>query len=123
MDTPALDINLCATNAPDLAENAALLRRPVINTDRPACRLVPTPTFAAHCFAISLDITMQRESPAGITDHAWQLSVTESRGSRHKKAVSMSDLRKFDLREWLVGPILVSLSLGLMIVGAVMVRW
>jgi hypothetical protein len=35
----------------------------------------------------------------------------------------MSDLRKFDLREWLVGPILVSLSLSLMIAGAVLVRW
>jgi hypothetical protein len=35
----------------------------------------------------------------------------------------MSDIRKFDLREWLVGPILVSLSLGLMIAGAILVRW
>ena len=35
----------------------------------------------------------------------------------------MPDIRKFDLRQWLVGPILVSLSLALMIAGAVMVRW
>jgi hypothetical protein len=112
MDTPAPDSNHCATKAADLAEQAALLRRRVINADRPTFRL-----------AISLDIRVQRESAAEITVHAWQLSVTESRGSRHKKAVSMSDLRKFDLREWLVGPILVSLSLSLMIAGAVLVRW
>ena len=35
----------------------------------------------------------------------------------------MPHIQKFDLREWLVGPILVSISLGLMIAGAVMVRW
>jgi len=35
----------------------------------------------------------------------------------------MSDIQHFDLREWLVGPILVSISLGLMIAGAVLVRW
>ena len=35
----------------------------------------------------------------------------------------MSGIQKFDLRDWLVGPILVSLSLGLMIAGAVLVRW
>jgi hypothetical protein len=35
----------------------------------------------------------------------------------------MPDIQKFHLREWLVGPILVSLSLGLMIAGAVMIRW
>jgi hypothetical protein len=35
----------------------------------------------------------------------------------------MSHIRKFDLREWLVGPILVSLAIGLMIAGAVLVRW
>jgi hypothetical protein len=35
----------------------------------------------------------------------------------------MADTQKFDLREWLVGPILVSISLGLMIAGAVMIRW
>jgi hypothetical protein len=35
----------------------------------------------------------------------------------------MSDLQKFELREWLVGPILISFSLGLMIAGAVMVWW
>jgi hypothetical protein len=35
----------------------------------------------------------------------------------------MFHIRKFDLREWLVGPILVSLALGLMIAGAVLVRW
>jgi len=58
-----------------------------------------------------------------ITVHAWQLPVTESLHSRHKKAVRMAGTQKFDLREWLVGPILVSISLGLMIAGAVIIRW
>jgi hypothetical protein len=35
----------------------------------------------------------------------------------------MSDIRKFDLREWLVPPILVPLFLGLIVAGAVIVRW
>jgi hypothetical protein len=35
----------------------------------------------------------------------------------------MSRIQKFDLREWLVGPLLVSIALGLMIAGAIMVRW
>jgi hypothetical protein len=35
----------------------------------------------------------------------------------------MADIQKFDLREWLVGPILVSISLALMIAGAVIIRW
>jgi hypothetical protein len=35
----------------------------------------------------------------------------------------MSDIRKFTLRERLVGPMLVSFSLGLMIAGAILVRW
>jgi hypothetical protein len=35
----------------------------------------------------------------------------------------MADTQKLDLREWIVGPILVSISLGLMIAGAVLIRW
>jgi hypothetical protein len=35
----------------------------------------------------------------------------------------MSDIRKFDLREWFVPPILVPLFLGLILAGAVIVRW
>ena len=46
MDTPAPDGNLYTTKAVDLAEQAALLRRRVTNTDRPTCRLASTPTFA-----------------------------------------------------------------------------
>ncbi len=78
MDTPAPDGNLYATKAVDLAEQAALLRVDVMNIDRLTCRLAPALMFPAHCFAISLDITTQRESARGITVHAWQLSVTES---------------------------------------------
>ncbi len=64
--------------------------------------------------AISLDIVTESESAVLITVHAWQLPVTES---------LHSGTQKFDLREWLVGPILVSISLGLMIAGAVIIRW
>jgi hypothetical protein len=39
------------------------------------------------------------------------------------RPVCMASIQKFDLREWLVGPILVSISLGLMIAGAVIIRW
>jgi hypothetical protein len=60
-----------------------------------------------------------RSSPS----NAWQLPVTESLHSRHKKAVRMAGIQKFDLREWLIGPILVSISLSLMIAGAVIIRW
>jgi hypothetical protein len=35
----------------------------------------------------------------------------------------MPGIQKFDLREWLVPPILVPLFLGLMVAGAVVVRW
>jgi hypothetical protein len=34
----------------------------------------------------------------------------------------MADTQKLDLREWIVGQILVSISLGL-IAGAVLIRW
>jgi hypothetical protein len=45
-------------------------------TDVQAC--TPKTTFAAHCFAISLDITTQRASAVVVTVHAWQISVNES---------------------------------------------
>jgi hypothetical protein len=48
----------------------------------------------------------ERESAGLIAAHAsHHLPVTESSLSRHKKAVSMSDIQKFDLREWFVAPI------------------
>jgi hypothetical protein len=48
----------------------------------------------------------ERESAGLIAVHAsHHLPVTESSLSRHKKAVSMSDIQKFDLREWFVAPI------------------
>ena len=81
------------------------------------------PCARHRLLAISLDIVTESESPVLITVHAWQLPVTESLHSRHKKAVRMAGTQKFDLREWLVGPILVSISLGLMIAGAVIIRW
>jgi hypothetical protein len=58
-----------------------------------------------------------------ITDRAWHLPVTESLRSCHNKAVSMSNIQKFDLREWLVPPILLPLLFGLIIAGAVIVQW
>jgi hypothetical protein len=35
----------------------------------------------------------------------------------------MSGIQKFDLHDWLVGPILVSFCLALIIAGAILVRW
>jgi len=35
----------------------------------------------------------------------------------------MSNTQKFDLREWLVPPILLPLLLGLVIAGAVVIQW
>jgi hypothetical protein len=35
----------------------------------------------------------------------------------------MSDIQKFDLREWLVLPIVVPIFLGLLIAGAMIIRW
>jgi len=43
--------------------------------------------------------------------------------SRHNKAVSMSNVQKFDLREWLVPPILVPMFFGLIVAGAVIIQW
>ena len=56
-----------------------------------------------------------------ITVHAWQLSVTESSHSRHKKAVSMSHIEKFDLRAFhdaLLGHAAVPLSTLRLIITA-----
>jgi hypothetical protein len=35
----------------------------------------------------------------------------------------MPDIQKFDLREWLVPPILLPLLLGLVVAGTVVVQW
>lgn len=51
------------------------------------------------------------------------LPVTESLCSRQNKAVNMPDIQKFDLREWLVPPILLPLICGLVIAGAIIMQW
>lgn len=73
--------------------------------------------------AFSLDIATERESGVPITVHAWHLPVTESLCSRHNKAVDMSSIQKFDLREWLVPPILLPVFFGLVVAVAVIVQW
>lgn len=35
----------------------------------------------------------------------------------------MPSIQKFDLREWLVPPILLPLILGLVVAGAIVIRW
>jgi hypothetical protein len=40
-----------------------------------------------------------------------------------KKGGRMSNIQKFNLREWLVPPILLPIFLGLLIAGAVIIRW
>jgi hypothetical protein len=78
--------------------------------------------WPTNLFEIYLDIVTKRVSAPGIT-----VQPLASIGDRElelppKKAVSMS-IQKFNLREWLVPPILVPAFLGLLIAGAVIIRW
>ena len=74
-------------------------------------------------FEIYLDIVRKKVSAPAITvqplasigDREFELALEE-------EAVSMS-IQKFNLREWLVPPILVPAFLGLLIAGAVIIRW
>mgnify|MGYP007073116262 CR=1 FL=1 len=90
-----------------------------MSTDRPPARTQAT----AGSVAKYLDIVTERASAALITVRARHLPVTESLRSRHNKAVSMSNIQKFDLRAWLVPPILLPLLFGLVVAGAVIVQW
>ena len=65
----------------------------------------------------------RKKSGVPITVHAWHLPVTESLRSRHTEAVDMSNIQKFDLREWLVPPILLPVIFGLVLAGAVIFQW
>ena len=99
-------------------------RRHVINTDKTIFEPALTIMSRSLSFvAISLDIATERESGVAITDHAWHLPVTESLRSRHTKAVDMSSIQRFDLREWLIPPILLPVMFGLVIAGAVIFQW
>jgi hypothetical protein len=78
--------------------------------------------WPTNLFEICLDIVGKRVSAPAIT-----VQPLASIGDREfelppKKAVSMS-IQKFNLREWLVPPILVPAFLGLLIAGAVIIRW
>jgi hypothetical protein len=79
--------------------------------------------WPTNAFEIYLDIVRKRVSAPAIT-----VQPSASIGDREfelppkKEAVSMS-IQKFNLREWLVPPILVPALLGLLIAGAVIVRW
>ena len=93
-------------------------------TDHPPDRSRRHACVRRPFFAISLDTVTEKASDARITVDTWPLSVTESFGlPPQRKAVSMSGTKKFDLREWLVPPILVPLVFGLMVAGAVVIRW
>jgi hypothetical protein len=92
----------------------------VMNTDRPASDR--RRRGAPRSLANSLDIVTKRDSGGLITVRARHLPVTESLRSRHNKAVSMSNIQKFDLREWFVPPVLVPLFFGLIIAGAVIIQ-
>ena len=70
---------------------------------------------------ISLDIAKERAFALLNTIHPRPLAVTESLVlPPQQRAVSMSTIHKFDLRDW---PILVPVFLGLPLAGAVTVRW
>jgi hypothetical protein len=79
--------------------------------------------LANQSLEIYLDIVAERVSAA-----AHHVQPLASIGDREfellpkKEAVSMS-IQKFNLREWLVPPILVPAFLGLLIAGAVIIRW
>ena len=59
-----------------------------------------------------------------ITARPWLLSVTESVAlpPRQREGGQMSDTRKFDLREWLVPPVLMPIFFGLLIAAAVIIQ-
>jgi hypothetical protein len=120
MDTAVPDINPCATKAGNLGAS----HRRVTSINQPAQTLADAGgQFTARLVAISLDIAAETASGDVITVHAWHLPVTESLRSRHRKAVSMSDIEKFDPREWLVPPIMAPLFFGLIIAGAIIIQW
>ena len=117
MDTSVRDINPRATKAAEIGAS----NRHVTSIDQPASGLGADASsqFTHQLVTISLDIAAERASVVRITVHAWHLPVTESLRSRH----SMSDIQKFDLREWLVPPILLPLFFGLIIAGAIIIQW
>jgi len=60
----------------------------------------------------------------GITARPRPLSVTESFALPPRpKAVNMSYVNKFSIREWLVPPILLPIFLVLLVAAAMLIRW
>lgn len=59
-----------------------------------------------------------------ITARPRPLSVTESLALPPRpRAVNMSHINKFSIREWLVPPILLPIFLVLLVVAAMLIRW
>jgi hypothetical protein len=82
-----------------------------------------THALTNHSFEIYLDIVRKRVSAPAITAQpSASIGDREFELPPKKEAVSMS-IQKFNFREWLVPPILVPAFLGLLIAGAVIVRW
>jgi hypothetical protein len=81
-----------------------------------------THALANQSFEIYLDIVRKRVSAPAITVRSLASIGDRELELPPKKAVSMS-IQKFNLREWLVPPILVPAFLGLLIAGAVIIRW
>ena len=121
MDTSVRDINPRATKPAEIGAS----NRHVTSIDQPPSGLGADASsqFTHQLVTISLDIAAERASGAVITVHAWHLPVTESLRSRHRRAVSMPEIQKFDLREWLVPPIMVPLFFGLIIAGIIIIQW
>ena len=60
----------------------------------------------------------------GITARPRPLSVTESFALPPRpKAVNMSHVNKFSIREWLVPPILMPIFLVLLVAAAMLIQW
>jgi hypothetical protein len=124
MDTPAASINPRAMRAVDIVDNAAFSKRRAMRANDPFPNWCgETHALANQSFEIYLDIVRKRVSAPAIT-----VQPLVSIGDREfelppkKEAVIMS-IQKFNLREWLVPPILVPAFLGLLIAGAVIIRW
>lgn len=80
--------------------------------------------LAAHIWIRSPRYLEEQRHSSDITARPRLLSVTESLElPPNAKNRQKSDTRKFDVREWLVPPVLMPVFFGLLIVAAVIIQW
>jgi hypothetical protein len=102
------------------------------DVERSGCASMQLATLKSQCCPIlaeQINSTEPRYSAKGhhvlgITVCPRPLSVTESFAlPPQPKAVNMSDVNKFSLREWLVPPILLPIFLVLLVAAAMLIQW